>query len=61
MAITYDTAMQVYFGMYAVTMSTFPDEYVPEVFRPSRIARFGKSQLRVFPESRRASTNASPP
>jgi|Transcript_10421 hypothetical protein len=26
MAITYDTAMQVYFGMYAVTMSTFPDE-----------------------------------
>lgn len=26
MAITYDTAMQVYFGMYAATMTTFPDE-----------------------------------
>ena len=36
MAITYDKAMQVYFGMYAATMTTFPDEYVPPPFRPDR-------------------------
>lgn len=48
MAITYDKAMQVYFGMYAATMTTFPDEYVPPPFRPDRGRRNSRNR---FPKS----------
>lgn len=47
MAITYDKAMQVYFGMYAATMTTFPDEYVPPPFRPDRGRRNSRNQTRA--------------
>jgi hypothetical protein len=55
MAITYDKAMQVYFGMYAATMTTFPDEYVPPPFRPDRgrvkSRNRTRNRTRVFPNA----------
>jgi hypothetical protein len=56
MAITYDKAMQVYFGMYAATMTTFPDEYVPPPFRPDR----GRRNSRNQPEIERAFSRTRP-
>ena len=56
MSLSYDKAMQGYFGLYAATMSTVPDEYVPgERGRPkSEIKRARNRRAFSRTRSRRA-------
>ena len=66
MAITYDKAMQLYFGMYAATMTTFPEEYVPPTSGPTAVGEIpaiiyfrGVTPMRAFPNAPAPAT-ASP-